>query len=565
MQKLQKLKQYKRLTETYGFEPVTTTTTELAGVLICSERHTRNLLKQWHEAGWIRWTSRPGRGQKSGLQCLVQPEGMSDELLQELLLKGDYQSALKLAEGNTGYLSQIISPFFGGKWFRSQSVLRIPFYRQLGAVIPALAAGRAERHVINHVYAGLSTFVTGSDEPHPDMAHHWTSDRQHQVWHFFLRSGLYWHNEQQILQEDVLQAVQNALSRPGARALLPDVASVAFTAPWRLTFTLRRGDPLLPHRLAHRLFKLAHPQEERLGCGAFRLSAQNTQLVRLERHMFYHGMLPVVQTVEFWCPPEGRDDSGYRRTVQINVGTRAGGGTVVESTRIQGKGFTFLAFNVHSREMTLTVRQWLLSLVRHLAGRMTEENADMQPSAYSRHVSAPDVLPPAPVLPRRLSLVCYDTAELTLLSRQLTLALAAKGCELTVSVRNVMEWYADGAVHNEDLCLADFLFNDAPLLSVEEGFRTIPFWQAFLPETVLSALDACRYAPESDYTQYKMGMQMITDRLQDESLMTPLFSYHYHVNSLSNVHGVHFTVHGWPDFTRLWIGDEGTDDIKKRR
>jgi MarR-like DNA-binding transcriptional regulator SgrR of sgrS sRNA len=551
MQKLQKLKQYQRIAEKFGYDKVTTTIAELTAALLCSERHTYNLVKQWNESGWIQWLSQPGRGKKATLQCLMPLTVIREELLQELLLKGDYQSALQIAEGDPGYLSKIISPFLGGRWFRNLPTLRIPYYRPLSAVTPLLVSGRAERHISDAVYAGLTRFVIGNDEAQPDIAHHWESNADHTLWHFYLRSGLHWHNGQFITQEELLDSFRAAFRRRAASLLLPDIQSATLTAPWRLTLTLNKPDAVLPHRLAHRVFKIAHPLDESLGCGAFSVIEHNPHFLRLERHTFYHDSLPLVHAIEYWCTPDNAVSAKIINSTQINVGAKRVKERVVNSVDIQGKGFTFLVCNANSTRLNAVTIHWLSTLSRRLMDVIFKNTNDVSSSNYTQPVT--EEASSSPKLPKILTMSIYATEELKLFSSELKKTLAKLNCELIIYHKNVEDWYSCAPPQADDLYLGDFLFNNAPSLSIEESFRTIPYWRKVLPDY---AYDNIGNSGSDDYNKFKTNIVNLVDKLLDAAIITPLFSYRYRVNNLSNVYGIHFTVHGWFDFNRVWIGDE---------
>ena len=131
MRQLQKIRQYQRLYQHYGAAPKPTTIAEVAEVAVCSERHARTLLRQLAQSGWLSWNAQPGRGHRAILHCLATTSELSAPLMHACLEKGDYQSALQLADGDPASLHHIITPFLGGKWLKHQPTLRIPWYRAL--------------------------------------------------------------------------------------------------------------------------------------------------------------------------------------------------------------------------------------------------------------------------------------------------------------------------------------------------------------------------------------------------------------------------------------------------
>jgi hypothetical protein len=140
------------------------------------------------------------------------------------------------------------SPLFGGKWLKHQPTLRIPWYRPLTSLHPALQRRRAEQHIICAVHAGLTRYTRPATPP--DLAHHWKPSDNKRRWRFYLRSGAHWHNGQAISDEDILRRYNRCW--PIRRAMRgKHVHQVSLAAPWCLDITLHAPDAMLAHRLAH--------------------------------------------------------------------------------------------------------------------------------------------------------------------------------------------------------------------------------------------------------------------------------------------------------------------------
>lgn len=235
MRQLQKIRQYQRLYQHYGAAPAPTTIAEVAEVALCSERHARTLLRQLAQSGWLSWSAQPGRGHRAILHCLTTTGELSAPLMHACLEKGDYQSALQLADGDPASLHHIVTPFLGGKWLKHQPTLRIPWHRPLASLHPALQRRRAEQHIICAVHAGLTRYAPGHPQPVADLAHHWDTRDDMRFWRFYLRSGAHWHNGQAISDEDILAALHQLLADPARSAGLAHVHQVSLVAPgvWR--------------------------------------------------------------------------------------------------------------------------------------------------------------------------------------------------------------------------------------------------------------------------------------------------------------------------------------------
>ncbi len=114
MRIIHRLTQYQRLFQKFGENLASTTVSEVAGLLFCSERHTRTLIQQLQANGWLSWHSQVGRGKRAQLQCLKSPDTLRATYMQAFLEQGDHQAALELAQLEPERLQALLNPHMGG-------------------------------------------------------------------------------------------------------------------------------------------------------------------------------------------------------------------------------------------------------------------------------------------------------------------------------------------------------------------------------------------------------------------------------------------------------------------
>ncbi|MBW4204101.1 SgrR family transcriptional regulator [Enterobacter cloacae subsp. cloacae] len=559
MRQLQRARQYQRLLKRYGTHPVRTSITEVAEVLLCSERHARNVLRQLQQAGWLTWSASPGRGHRAGLHCVRPFSDIAGPLLTHLLGKGDYQNALQLAEGDPGYLSHILAPFLGGRWQKRLPTLRIPYYRSLRSFLPDVASGRAERHISSHLYSGLTRYATGSDEPVPDLAHHWYHSQDACQWFFGLHYRLHWHNGQPVEAGQLLHALKMAISRPGAHSLAGHVTGAELCGNYGLRLTLSRPDYFLAHRLAHPLLRLVHPSDPETGCGPFMLSRHETHFLRLESHPWYHLSRPAVHAVEFWITenPAGATP-GNSNPALITVGDKtATGNRLPPSAGANSRGFTCVALNSQRSGMTSAHRRWLLSCCRHLARELCRYNDHIYPSftalkrtpdwqTENRTGTIPDDFP------RTLTITCVPVPEATALQALLTRELESQGFQVNTVSPDLRSWHAGTCPESADILFGEFGGEGLSVMAEEEWFLTDPVWRAILPGDVRDRVRRLLDRQSTERARIRV-LALLEPLLARGDILSPLIRYRYRVLSLPGVAGIELMTNGWFDFTRVWV------------
>lgn len=561
MRLVHRLNQYQRLYQQLGSTPVAITVGELAAMFYCSERHARTLVQQMHEQGWLSWHSQAGRAKRAQLQCLKTPDELRAAHLQRLLLQGDHQGALEMAQLAPQHLQELLSPHLGGQWQEGSPTLRIPYYRTLEKLDPLLLTGRAEQHLVTTVYAGLTRFNTGNPEPQPDLAHHWQIGENGLRWQFFLRSHLRWHNGEALTGQQLLQTLNNLLNHPRSRPLLSSVATISLPHALCIQFDLHIPDYWLAHRLAELPCLITHPELPALGAGPFKLALNEPHLVRLEQHPYYHLQHPYLESIEYWITPDlltNRTDTSCQHPVRITIGQQEELAQARPVQRSMSLGWCYLAINQRRGMLSEAQGQKLLALIQHsgLLATLPLPHGVITPS----HEMLPGwSLPKHPIeaveLPAKLTLLYRPPVELETMTQALQQLLAAHGCQLEIHYYAGKRWQSAEQVTEADLLLADNLIGEAPEATLESWLRRDVLWQGILKEEdwqhqqqILRHIQQCptqqqRYTLLKDYYQQLMGA----------AILTPLFNYQYQVSAPPRIHGVMLTAYGWFDFCQAWL------------
>lgn len=332
------LKLYRRL-HPRGLEGGTEATlAELAGLLHCTERNVKLLLRGMQTRDWIRWEPGRGRGNRSRLELRAEPDRLLLEQVKERLAQGRLREAVALAEQGMDtpdgrrQLAELLQEAFGYRREPSpdekqgpMEVLRFPAYRQLGSLDPAYATRRTELHMIRQLFDTLVRYDGKTDRFLPGLAHHWervADEGGRERWIFALQKHVRFHNGQLFTARDAVYTLErlHVAGQPHSpyTPLYEGFEAVTALDDFRLEIRLR--EPLGPL-----LGLLASPAASivpagltadfafrPVGTGPFRLAERESRFLALEAFADYYKRRAHLDRVEMWCLPstyDGNEDS----------------------------------------------------------------------------------------------------------------------------------------------------------------------------------------------------------------------------------------------------------------
>lgn len=553
MRELHCVSQFQRLWHASQGETQRLSVAMLAQRCFCSERHARTLLKKWQQAGWIRWSSQPGRGKQGELQFLIAPETLRQQLLNRQLLAGEPIQMLQTLDLPPERLLQLLQPLMGGHWQDRMPVLRIPYYRTLAFPAPLQPLGRAEQHLARQIFSGLTRVE--NNRVSGDLAHHWQHDSSGLNWSFWLRPQLSWHNGEPLYAAQLAAVLQQIIRSPDGRALLASVAQIDAPHPLTLRIRLHRPDYWLPQRLAHQFCLLPHPDSPQTGSGPWQLVQFTPTLLRLESYARWHLQRALIQRIEYWITPAlfmPEQGNSCRHPVQIAIGNADELQQLRPVDRSISRGFCYLATRPSLRFSTAQART-LIALIQR------SDVIRQLPLAEGLITPSQSLLPGWPVpqtgaepvaLPARLTLHYHLPVELHVMAEALVALLASHGCELNCVFHEVKSWGHAQDLTTADIVMGDRLIGDAPQFTLLNWLEQDRLWQP-LRDSFRQSLQ--QIAREPDDSVRSSVVQQLFHTLMSEGYLLPLFNYRYQVLAPAGIEGVRLTSLGWFDFTRAWI------------
>lgn len=559
MRQLNRLNQYQRLWQQSNGQPQSTSVNDIARCCFCSERHARTLLRQWQQSRWLTWQASSGRGRRGALTFLQSPTALRSELLQQQLDNGQPQHALQLVPLAAEQIGQLLQPFMGGQWQNNQPTLRIPYYRQLDPLRPTLQSGRAEQHLAQQVYSGL-TRMSGDDAV-PDLAHHWQVSDDGLSWFFFLRPQLRWHNGEAVTAAQLTESLQAIYRSPRGERLLASVASIEHAHALCLRINLHRPDCWLAHRLASIICLLTHPEHPDRGTGPWQLVLNSPTLLRLESHGWYHGVQPLMQAIEYWIAPQLFDrelGTSCRHPVQIAIGRQQDLPLLQPVSQRISLGFCYLAIGQHAG-LSVDQARLIMALV-HQSGIIEQLPLEEGLITPSLEMLPGWTLPEwqllaATRLPQTLNLHYHLPVELHAMAARLRELLAAQGCRLNLYFHSAKDWSHYPPLPEADLVMGDRLIGEAPVYTLESWLRLDPLWPALLGQVGFTRLQERLdlLQQQADPRLRHLALQQLFQQLMHDAIVTPLFNYRYQISAPPDVEGIRLNSWGWFDFSRAWV------------
>lgn len=202
-------------------QPIPVTIEQLTGILCCTPRNVKFILRKLEEQQLIAWIPGRGRGNRSQMTFLRHIDEVLEERFQELVSKGRIKPAIELIgqypvnEPLKERLLAVLDKQMGF-WrepgsISGQEVLRISRNRAMEKLDPATVYTAFETYLLGHVCSTLITYDAQNEVFLPGLAHTWEANESSTSYLFYLRKGVRFHHGRMMTSRDVKETLQRLI------------------------------------------------------------------------------------------------------------------------------------------------------------------------------------------------------------------------------------------------------------------------------------------------------------------------------------------------------------------
>ncbi|MEK4042446.1 ABC transporter substrate-binding protein [Paenibacillus sp. FSL H8-0048] len=393
-------------------QPIPVTIEQLTGILCCTPRNVKFILRRLEEQALIAWVPGRGRGHCSQLTLLRSRDEVLEELFQDMVSKGRMKHATELmaeypvSEPLKERLLAVLDKQMG---LRSepdsasgQEVLRISRNRSMEKLDPATVYTAFETYLLGHICSTLITYDAQSRVFQPGLAHTWEANESRTSYLFYLRKGVRFHHGRMMTSRDVKETLQRLINLGSPAAChFKDIAHVELESDYRIRFDLRQPNLFFFHLFSSIYMSIlpydADFSQHPVGTGPYQVLDLSKDVLVLGAFDLYYGIRPLLDRVEIWYLPHLA--SSVRQYQLTDASADQGGLTAAQevqghSIEYPSLGCRYIMFNFRTAGIhhQLAIRQVLrilynpLSMVRELGGSRSLPADSFLPWRSSGHL-----------------------------------------------------------------------------------------------------------------------------------------------------------------------------------
>lgn len=586
MSDLTLMRYYLRLEPLGSDGAVSVSLTEISELLFTSLRHARTLLGKMHSEGWVIWQPKPGRNQRSSITLQYTSDGLKQHVAASLIELGQYEKALTVLDQNREVFGSLLQQTSGVSMREGILHVQLTYKRKFEALFPHHVQRSSERFLLRQVFSCLvSCSPTGELEP--QLAHHWYYDEESNLWTFYLRPGLTFHDNQPIDAKTLVSLFSELRSLPFYQTELAHVEDVYSPQPLRLCFRLTQADKGFGGLLSGVKYSIQPLNQLKnidvskvVGSGVFKISEHTEDRLKLVAFEQYYGCRSLTDEVTIWQFEEQMSGSARFDDSQMQLAEQGEMSCFhhlgkpdakeqesdLQSSRIED-GCLFVLFNQTQPANSLQTdqRQYLSQLLSPEAIQtQLVKNAGTFSVEYARNLlpSWQKLLRP-PVqqtkLPKKLSIAVYNYYALYRCAISIGDILKRQGVEVEVNTYSYRELtlQCEQGTLTEDLLLCNVNLDDNAQSSLFSWLMNNPVLHFGLGKTNSDWLQQQlnQHKARVELANYFQELEPIGSSLINEYWLLPMFHHLQTVRFQGILKDVAITNWGWPEFRDVWSVD----------
>lgn len=534
-----------------------------------------------HSVGWLEWTPKVGRNQRSILHLKYRSDELKAELANQMISDGKYEKALALIDNDQALFGQLLQNTSGATRREGHLHIQLTYRRPFSELLPHIPLRNSERFFLRQVYCCL-TKCNENGIVTPQLAHHWTYNKEQYRWRFYLRPQLSFHDGSEISAEKIVDLFTKLKELPGYQKELVHVTSISVINPYCMEFQLNQPDPGFAGLIADAKYSIQPVSQLfsptlTVGSGAFQVQEHSDKRLQLQAFDNYYGCRAITETVTVWQVSPQEADSFGKTTLQADIGKENhsvcshylsinGENKEAENgqqTRIED-GCMFMLFN-HQAELKMLQRKYLSqvlatnNLMKQLSKTKNQIEAiparNLLPS-WIKTFGAPTAQQP---LPKKLTIAVFKHQALMDCSDAITELLEQVGVECQINLYSFEEFHEKAGANSldEDLILTSLNLDDNRPTSAFRWLLSNPILhQSLTPDnSKWLNTELINIRQKSPLTEYMRELEPIATAMIGEHWLLPLFHHRQTLRFEGVLKGVSITAWGWPSIQDVWSDD----------
>ncbi len=282
------------------------TLADVAESLVSSVRHARTLLNNMNDLGWLSWTPKVGRNQRSLLFLHYDLDQLQVKLAEGLISEEKYDSALAVLDGDHCAFGLVLQQTSGATLREGRLHVQLTYKRRLSSLLPHIPQRNSERFLLRQIYSCLVS-CDENGRLHAQLAHYWKCDEKALRWTFYLRPGLTFHDGKIIDAQEIAALFSQMKKTAEYDIELAHVNSVSALQPLCVEFELNSTDSGFGALLADVKFSIQPaPQLSKtsqalvVGSGPFQVTEHSDERLLLQAFERFYGCRVFADKVTIW-------------------------------------------------------------------------------------------------------------------------------------------------------------------------------------------------------------------------------------------------------------------------
>ncbi|NOH71566.1 SgrR family transcriptional regulator [Vibrio pectenicida] len=583
MSDLNLLRYYARLEPLGIGVTIKTSLPHVAERLFTSHRHARNLLNQMQQLGWLSWSPKVGRHQKSSLVLNLTTSELKFQLAGKRVLQGKYELALNILDDDKKAFGRLLQNTSGATMREGLLHIQLTYKRSFERLVPHQLQRSSERYLLRQIYCCLVS-SNAEGQIKPQLAHHWECDKNGYQWTFYLRPALIFHNGAAIDADSIVSLFAKLSTLPNYHDELAHLVSVNSQLPNKVVFEFSKPDFGFGGLVSGVKYAIQPTSQVNnsnhftvVGSGPFEVNEHLENRLCLQAFERYYGCRALTDQVTIWKLDEKELANRQIQTNQPGVQANneceyhlshtddAQLNSNSQKSRLED-GCMLVLFNQSSPSaLDDNQKRYLASILnpQHVYDQLKLNQTLFGCSqAYNILPAWPPVLRPQvpeASLPPHIDIAVYDYRALIDCAKAIKSILDKLGIKAKVSTYSYRKLYemAQNKQLTETLVVTNINLDDNRHSSAFYNLYHNPVLNYCIGEQarlwLVTSLESIR--EHTPLEKYLDAIEPLASTLIHQYWLTPLFHHRQTLRFHGVLKNVELTNWGWPDIKNVWSTD----------